>query len=62
VSENLFYYLDKNQVDKQLWEKIAKATAEWLESRKQWRIFREENTIRLLLTETTFSGKQRKET
>lgn len=54
MSENLLYYLDKYGVNQKLWNKIVKATAEWLESRKQWTIFREENTIRLLLTEKPF--------
>ena len=47
--------LDKHGVtDKELQKKIAKAAAEWLESRKRWSVFREESTIRLLLTETPF--------
>jgi hypothetical protein len=54
MSENLFYYLEKNGVHKKDWEKIAKATAEWLESRKNW--FGDGNPlISLLLAEKPFS-------
>jgi hypothetical protein len=55
VSENLFYYLSKHGItDQEIQKKAAQATAEWLESRKQWSIFREEKTVNLLLAETAF--------
>lgn len=56
MSENLFYYLEKNKIPEKDWDTIAQATAEWLRSRFQWEIFRDENSIRLLLTETAFKN------
>lgn len=57
MSENLFYYLEQNKIDKKDWEKIAKATAEWLESRKQWSPPFDEYTLRMLLTDKAFNNK-----
>lgn len=54
MSENLNYYLKKNGIKNEDWNKIDKATAEWLKSRKQWSIF-DKRVIDLLLTETAFT-------